>query len=453
MVFESVNPATGERLKSYPELSTAEALRQVEALHQNYRQSRERSRTERIPKLKKLAHLLQEGKSRYASLITQEMGKPIAQAEAEIEKCAWATDFYADKGIDFLKETPVKTDASKSLIRYDPLGIILAIMPWNFPFWQVFRCAVPAILAGNAVLLKHAPNVPACALAIEELFQEAGLGGLFQSLFIDLETTARLIESPVVRGISLTGSDRAGSAVASLAGKHLKKVILELGGSDPFIVLDDANLELAVPAAIQARIQNSGQSCIAAKRFLVAEKIADRFEEAVIASVRRQRVGDPLDRSVTIGPIAREDLLVKLMKQVDESRACGAKLAAGGERLQAKGFFYLPTVLLQARPGMTVFDEETFGPVVVITRVQDDEEAIRLANQTAYGLGASLWTNDLKRAEPLISKIEAGSVFVNGAVHSDPRLPFGGIKRSGIGRELGREGILEFTNIKTVWIR
>ncbi|MBI1909435.1 MAG: NAD-dependent succinate-semialdehyde dehydrogenase [Deltaproteobacteria bacterium] len=453
MPFQSINPATGELCKTYPETPRKEAERAAEEIHEGFHRWRRIPLSERAPLLKNLAQGLKKGKSRLAPLITQEMGKPIGQAEAEVEKCAWVTDFYADHAADYLNPKEVTSDASKSYIRYDPLGVILAIMPWNFPFWQVFRCAVPSLVAGNAIILKHAPNVPGCAIAIEELFTQAGLKEIFCSLFASLETTARLIESPFVQGVSLTGSDRAGSQVAALAGKHLKKVALELGGSDPFIVLEDADLKTAIPAAIAARMQNSGQSCIAAKRFLVTEKIAKKFEQALVEAVQEQKIGDPMDLTTTIGPIARADLLTNLVRQVEESRKQGAKVLVGGERWGKKGFFYLPTVLEEVRPGICAFEEETFGPVASLTTVKDENEAVALANKTAYGLGASLWTKDLAKAERLASQIEAGAVFINGVVHSDPRLPFGGIKRSGYGRELGREGILEFTNVKTVWIK
>lgn len=340
------------------------------------------------------------------------------------------------------------------MIRFDPLGVVLAIMPWNFPFWQVFRCSAPALMAGNAALLKHASNVPGCALAIEEVYRDAGLPpGLFQTLLIGPGPVEALVADARVAAVTVTGSEAAGSKVAAIAGRHLKKSVLELGGSDPFIVFGDADLEAAMVTAVQARCGNAGQSCIAAKRFIVHKGVAAAFETGLAKRFEALKVGDPLDRATQVGPLAREDLVAEIDRQVRESVARGARLLTGGQRLNRPGFFYAPTVLGDVRRGMPVADEETFGPVAAILSFRDEEEAVHIANDTAYGLGASLWTQDSARIARLVPKIEAGSVFVNGQVKSDPRLPFGGVKHSGFGRELGREGIREFVNIKTVWIR
>lgn len=453
MRYQSLNPATEELIQTYPELSWGQVETEAKRGQEAFQAWRETSFAERRELFLKLAEKLKAETNRLAPIITQEMGKPILEAETEIEKCALGCAFYAEHAESSLREEITPSDAGKSYVRYDPLGLILAIMPWNFPFWQVFRCSVPALMAGNAVLLKHAPNVPRCAISIEELFKAAGFPrDVFKSIFCSNETVARLIESPLVQGVSLTGSDRAGSQVAAVAGRALKKTVLELGGSDPFVVLEDADLEKCIPLAIRARMLNAGQSCIAAKRFILTKKIASAFESAFLKAVGDQKVGDPMDRSTKIGPLAREDLLQNLVRQVEESRHQGAVCLTGGGRLSRKGFFYPPTVLKEVRPGMAVFTEETFGPVASLMVVQDEAEAIALANRTCYGLGASLWTRDIPRAERLAKKIEAGSVFINGMTKSDPRLPFGGIKRSGYGRELSVFGLREFTNVKTVWI-
>lgn len=453
MDYRTLNPTTEELVRSYPELSWEEAEDKASRAQGVFCRWRGISIGERGAFVKKLAGLLRKKKGELAALMTEEMGKPITQAETEIEKCVWGSEFYADHAGDYLKEEAIPTDAGKSYLRYDPLGVILGIMPWNFPFWQVFRFAIPAVMSGNVVLLKHAPNVPGCALAIAGLFREAGFPeGLFQNLFLSNEGVARLIASSVVQGVSLTGSDRAGREVAATAGQHLKKTVLELGGSDPFLVFEDADLSKAVPAAVHARMLNTGQSCIAAKRIILLEKIYTRFRDSLLQAIKDLKVGDPQECSTQIGPLAREDLLQNLIRQVGESVKMGARLLTGGERPARKGFFYLPTLLEKVTPGMPVCEEEVFGPVATLFIVKGDEEAVELANRTAYGLGASLWTENLSKAESLTRRIEAGSVFVNGTVKSDPRLPFGGIKRSGWGRELSAPGIREFVNIKTVWM-
>jgi len=453
MTYRTLNPATEELIRTYPELTGDEAEGRARKARETFLQWRSTPFSARAGLLLKMAARLREEKGVLAAIMTEEMGKPIVESETEIEKCARGCEYFAENGEKFLKEELLPSDAGKSYVRFDPLGVVLIIMPWNFPFWQVFRCGVPALMAGNALLLKHAPNVPLCAITIEKLFREVGFpDGLFQSLFIANEDVATLIESPWVQAVSLTGSDRAGSQVAAIAGRALKKTVLELGGSDPFVVFPDADLVKCIPQAIRSRLLNCGQSCIAAKRFILVGKIAGDFEKAFLKALQEKRVGDPIDRQTDLGPLAREDLLQNLLRQVEESRRRGAVCIVGGERPSRKGFFYLPTVLKAVHPGMAAFDEETFGPVASFIEVKNEEEALELANRTPYGLGASLWTRDLGKAEEIARNIEAGSVFVNGMTKSDPRLPFGGIKRSGLGRELSFFGIREFTNCKTVWI-
>ena len=354
---------------------------------------------------------------------------------------------------EYLREVPVVTEAKKSYVRFDPLGVVFGVMPWNFPFWQVLRFAVPALTAGNAVILKPAPNVPACSLEIGKLFKAVGFPeALFQTLFLSNETSAKAMASEFIQAVSLTGSSRAGSEIASVAGRSLKKTVMELGGSDPFIVLDDAEVEKAIPAAVTARMVNSGQSCNAGKRFIVTQKVYSRFEEGFAKGIQNLKAGDPLDRATEIGAIAREDLLMHLIQQVEQSKAQGAKALVGGTRLPQKGFFYAPTLLTGVKPGMTCFEEEIFGPVASLILAKDEDEAIELANRSVYGLGASVWTEDLNRAETIASRLEAGVVYINNVVRSDPRLPFGGVKDSGFGRELGSFGLQEFVNVKTVWV-
>ncbi|MFB6262033.1 MAG: NAD-dependent succinate-semialdehyde dehydrogenase [Bradymonadaceae bacterium] len=387
-----------------------------------------------------------------ARRMTAEMGKPVEEARGEVEKCAWVCDYYADHAEQFLQFEPIETDARRSGVRHEPLGPILAVMPWNFPFWQVFRFAAPNLMAGNVGLLSHAPNVPGCAEAIEGLFEAAGApDGVFTNLVVDEEQTRRIIRDDRVRGVTLTGSVGAGSAVAEVAASEIKPTVLELGGSDPFVVLEDADLESTVREAVRARTLNSGQSCIAAKRFVVEESVFEPFLDVFEERMSGLAVGDPMDEETDIGPIARDDLLDQLARQVDESLEMGARAVVGGERLDRAGHFYPPTVLTDVDRDMPVFAEETFGPVAAVVSAEDVDEAVELANDTSYGLGASVWT-DRERGEELVGRLEAGHVAVNGIVKSDPRLPFGGIGESGYGRELGREGILEFVNKKTVWI-
>ena len=456
--LRSVNPATGEELASYPEHTPGDldaALAGADAAQRAWATT---SFAERRRYLEAAARLLREGRDQFARLMTLEMGKPVAEAAAEVDKCAWSCEFYAAQAEGFLADEPVETGAFASWVAYQPLGVVLAVMPWNFPFWQVLRFAAPALMAGNGALLKHSPNVPGCALAVEELLARSGLPpGLFRTLLVAdasvTEATGRLLADPRVAAVTLTGSERAGTAVGTAAGRALKKCVLELGGSDPFLVLADADLEAAAEAAARARFLNGGQSCIAAKRFIVEEPVAEEFEERFAAAVAALPVGDPLDPATRIGPLARADLLDALERQVEASVAAGATVLLGGGRLEGPGWFHAPTVLVGVTPEMPVFTEETFGPVAAVTRAADEEAAIALANDTPYGLGASIWTRDLERARRLGRRIESGSLFVNAVVASDPRLPFGGVKRSGYGRELATVGIREFTNIRTFWVQ
>jgi succinate-semialdehyde dehydrogenase/glutarate-semialdehyde dehydrogenase len=451
--MRSINPATEEIIREYPEHQPEHVQRTLERANAAFGGWRKCSFVERADLMQRAAQVLRSRKDEFARLMTLEMGKPIAGAEAEVEKCAVCCDYFAGNAERLLAIEHAQTDATRSYARFDPVGAVLAIMPWNFPFWQVFRFAAPGLMAGNVGVLKHAANVPGCALAIEDVFRQAGFAeGVFSTLLINRQTTEQLIDNPAIRAVTLTGSGAAGMSVGSRAGKALKKSVLELGGSDPFIVLRDVDVEKTAEAAANARCINSGQSCIAAKRFIVDETIAAQFEEAFAEKMRNLKVGDPTDRSTEVGPMARLDLLEDLHRQVQESVSEGAKLLTGGKRVSRKGYFYEPTVLANVRPGMIAFDEETFGPVAAVIRAKDADDAVRLANHSRYGLGASIWTNDIELAERMAGDIEAGCVFVNGAVKSDPRLPFGGVKESGYGRELAEPGIKEFVNIKTIWI-
>jgi len=453
MTVASINPTTGETLETFAETTPAALERVLDQALAAYQSWSRCSYAQRAQAMREAGRLLRERKTQHARTMALEMGKPLMQGEAEAEKCAWVCDYYAEHAERFLADEPRETDASKAFVRFDPIGPVLAIMPWNFPFWQVFRFAAPALMAGNAGLLKHAPNVTRCALGIEAIFQEAGFPeGLFRALILSNEAAATVIADPRVRAVTLTGSDRAGSQVAEQAGRHLKKTVLELGGSDPFIVLEDADVALAARTAAEARLLNSGQSCIAAKRFIVVEPVADRFLDAFVAAMRTRRMGDPLAPDTQIGPQARQDLRANLHRQVEASVRRGAQLVLGGTLPEGPGFYYAPTVLAAVAEGMPAFDEEVFGPVAAVIRVKDESQAVRVASASRYGLGASVWTADSARGERLARELEAGSVFVNGLVKSDPRLPFGGVKRSGYGRELSEYGLKEFVNIKTVWV-
>jgi succinate-semialdehyde dehydrogenase/glutarate-semialdehyde dehydrogenase len=455
MSIATINPTTGETLRTFDSLTEKEIetkLSLAAAAFEKYRQTTFKQRSQWM---ERAADILEKDKLKFARIMTTEMGKPLQAAIAEAEKCAKVCRYYAEKASEFLADVPITTDASKSYISYQPLGVVLAVMPWNFPFWQVFRFAAPSLMAGNVGILKHASNVPQCALAIADIFQQAGFPeGVFQTLLIGADKVEAIIQDDRVKAATLTGSEPAGAALAAAAGKQIKKVVLELGGSDPFVVLESADLEAAVNTGIQARMLNNGQSCIAAKRFIVAEAIADKFEKLFIERFKALKVGDPMQEDTDIGPLATKSILSDLEDQVQRAIDGGAKVLIGGKALKdSSGNFYLPTILTDIAPDSAVAREEFFGPVAMLFRVKNIDEAIALANDIPFGLGASAWTNQPEEGERLIKDLEAGSVFINGLVKSDPRLPFGGIKRSGFGRELSSQGIHEFVNIKTVWIK
>jgi succinate-semialdehyde dehydrogenase/glutarate-semialdehyde dehydrogenase len=453
MAIASINPATGETLKEFSALDSAQIEEKLAKAAHAFERYRRTSFAERAARLNATADLLEQAQQQLARVITLEMGKLLRGATDEILKCAKGCRFYAEKAQSFLSDTAVPTEAKRSYVRYEPIGAVLAIMPWNFPFWQVFRFAAPTLMAGNVCLLKHAANVPQSAVAIEDIFRRAGFEeGVFQTLLIETEQTRSLIDDARIKAVTLTGSERAGSEVASAAARQIKKSVLELGGSDPFIVMPSADFEAAIATGITARTLNTGQSCIAAKRFIVSNQIYDRFVAEFAERMRSLRVGDPFDAATEIGPLATEAILRGIDKQVQDSIAAGAKLLTGGKRIDRVGFFYEPTVLADIPRESPAYREETFGPVASFFRAADAAEAIRIANDSSFGLGASAWTNDPAEQELLAAELEAGMVFINGMVASDPRLPFGGAKRSGFGRELGVEGIREFVNIKTVSI-
>jgi succinate-semialdehyde dehydrogenase/glutarate-semialdehyde dehydrogenase len=452
-MFNSINPATGATFGHFEDHTPAEVSDKLNAAVSAQKSWAQQPVSQRTALLSAIAAQLRKEMPFYAQLITQEMGKPIMEAEAEIEKCASTCDFYAENAAKFLNDEKVASSATESRVVFDPLGVVLAIMPWNFPFWQFIRFAAPTLAAGNAAVLKHAANVPQCAIALEQLLRDAGAPeGLFANLLLNSSQIKALIEDPRIAAVTLTGSAAVGKQVASQAGAVLKKQVLELGGSDPFIVLADADIELAAQAAVLSRFGNAGQSCIAAKRFLVVDAVADQFVAAFGNAAGALKVGDPTLRDTQIGPMARANLRDQLHEQTERSVAAGARVVLGGHKIDGAGFFYAPTILDGVTATMAAAMEETFGPLAAVMRVRDAEEAIELANATEYGLGAALWSRDLAKAGQLARRIEAGSVFINGVVASDPHLPFGGIKHSGYGRELGSYGIHEFTNIKTLWI-
>jgi succinate-semialdehyde dehydrogenase/glutarate-semialdehyde dehydrogenase len=449
-VLKSINPFDPSRIINYPQLSDMALAVQLGRAHTTFTSYRKSSFEERATWMKGVAAVLRDRSREFAEVITREMGKPVTESEAEVKKCAWVCDYYADNAEHFLADKIVETEADESKVIFEPLGPVLAVMPWNFPFWQVFRFAAPALMAGNTVLLKHASNVQGCAVTIEEIFKEAGFEeGVFQNLAIGSERVAGVIASEYIKAVTLTGSEEAGMAVAAEAGKHLKKCVLELGGNNAFVVLNDANRELALNMAIPARMQNGGQSCIAAKRFIIESWIAEDFIPLLVSRVKQQVVGDPMDEKTQVGPLVSVKQAKEVEGQVRRSLEMGARLLLGGER---NGAFFQPAVLTGVLPGMPVFDEEVFGPVFAVMEATSPEHALELSNTSKFGLGMQLFTASDRMAELFIRGADEGAVFVNAMVKSDPRLPFGGIKKSGYGRELSDEGIREFVNIKTIWI-
>ncbi len=454
MALIALNPATGQTIKEYPETTPSEVdevIKRAHEAHLNWKRTPFRHRSELMTEA---AAILRRRAREFGELMTLEMGKPVSGGVAEAEKCAWVCEYYAQNAQEILKDQEVEAGGSRSFVTFQPLGIILAVMPWNFPFWQVFRFAAPNLMAGNAGLLKHASNVPGCALAIEEVFREAGFPeGLFRSLLIPGSRVNRVIEDKLVRGVTLTGSTPAGKAVAAKSGEMLKKTVLELGGSDPYVILEDADLDAAATLCATARLINSGQSCIAAKRFIVVEKVREAFEERFVAAMAAAKMGDPMEEDTMVGPQAREDLRDELHDQVVRSVQAGARCVLGGEVPEGPGAFYPATVLTDVRPGMPAYTDELFGPVASVIPVADEAEALKVANDSCFGLGAAVFTKDVLRGTRIArEELEAGACFVNDFVRSDPRLPFGGVKESGYGRELSPYGILEFVNIKTVWV-
>ncbi|MFF7161763.1 NAD-dependent succinate-semialdehyde dehydrogenase [Streptomyces sp. NPDC008086] len=456
-ILQTVDPSTGEPTATYEGWDADRIETAVARAHTASRAWALVPVTERAARAHRLAQTLREHKDHLASLTVAEMGKPVVEAEGEVEKSAVTAEYYARQGPGILADEPVEVDGAQAWVAYEPAGLVLAVMPWNFPVWQVMRFAIPSLVAGNGVLLKHASNVTGSALALQDLFVGAGFPAHLVTTLVIADTdvpevTVRLIEDDRVAAVTLTGSNRAGAAVGSAAGRAAKKSVLELGGSDAFVVLGDADVEAAAAAAVKARFTNSGQSCVCAKRFIVAASVADAFTAAFVAGVEALRVGDPRERQTQVGPLARDDLRAAIQRQVEESVAAGARLLTGGKPVPGDGFFYQPTVLGDAGPGMPAFDEETFGPLAALAVARDDEDAVRLANATPYGLGVSVWTADPSRGVALARRITSGAAFVNAIVASDPRLPFGGTKRSGHGRELAAAGIREFTNTRTYWV-
>jgi succinate-semialdehyde dehydrogenase / glutarate-semialdehyde dehydrogenase len=451
MAIASINPATGELTKRFDAHIDTEIESALDRAVSAFEKHRRSSFAERAAKLQHAAELLEKDREHFGRIITSEMGKLLRGSIDEIDKCARGCRFYAEHGEKFLSEQIVSSDPGRSYVRYEPLGAVLAIMPWNFPFWQVFRFAAPALMAGNVGLLKHASNVPQCALAIEEIFRDAGFGpGVFQTLLIENEAVEKIIRDPRVKAVTLTGSERAGSAVASTAGREIKKSVLELGGSDPFIVMPSAKLDDAISIGVKSRMVNSGQSCIAAKRFIIADAIYDQYVAQFVEKMKKLKLGDPAEETTEVAPLSSENILRGVDEQVQKSIAAGAKILSGGKPADGPGYFYEPTVLAEIPKNAPAYREEVFGPVALFFRARDREEAVTIANDSTFGLGASVWTNEPAEQEFFSHELESGMVFVNAMVASDPRVPFGGVKRSGYGRELGAEGIREFVNIKTV---
>jgi succinate-semialdehyde dehydrogenase/glutarate-semialdehyde dehydrogenase len=454
MSLVAINPADGSLIHTYEETPDAEVSAAIQKAHQAHVHWKKTSFSQRASLMREVARILRSRTREFGELMALEMGKPISGGIAEAEKCAWVCEYYADNAEDFLADQEVETDAKRSFVTFQPIGVVLAVMPWNFPFWQVFRFAAPNLMAGNAGLLKHASNVPGCALAIEEVFREAGFpDGIFRTLLIPGSRVEGVIEHPLVRAVTLTGSTPAGKAVAKKAGEMLKKTVLELGGSDPYVILEDADLDEAASICATARLINSGQSCIAAKRFIVVERIRGAFEEKFLAAMKAAKVGSPMEEDTLVGPQARADLRDELHDQVVRSVAAGARCILGGEIPEGPGAYYPATILTEVGPGMPAYEEELFGPVASVIPVRGEAEAIRVANDTVFGLGAAVFTRDVEKGTRIAAQeLEAGACFVNAFVRSDPRLPFGGVKESGYGRELAPFGILEFVNIKTVWV-
>jgi succinate-semialdehyde dehydrogenase/glutarate-semialdehyde dehydrogenase len=453
-MITTINPANGKTIKEYKVMSSEEVSGIITDVSHSQKHWAEQSMKERARILMQIADHLEIEKNKLAKLMAEEMGKPLKQGVSEAEKCAWVCRYYAEQAENFLKDEVVDTEATKSYVSFQPLGTVLAIMPWNFPLWQVLRFAAPALMAGNAVLLKHSQNSTGCSLATEKLLTDAGLPeNVFRSLIIEREQVEDVIANKDVHAVTLTGSTGAGKAVASTAGKHLKKCVLELGGSDPYLILDDADIELASRKCVEGRLLNSGQSCIAAKRWIVTASVYDQFLEKTVVLLRDKKLGDPFDESTDVGPMARADLRDELHQQVEESVKAGAKLHLGGEIPAGDGAYYPVTMLSNVQPGSPAYDDELFGPVASVIKAKDEEDAIRIANDSVFGLGAAVFSRDTNRAEKIArNRLHAGCCFVNDFVKSDPRLPFGGIGESGYGRELSRYGILEFVNLKTVWV-
>lgn len=452
--MKSINPSTKELIQEYPPLEPSEISTIIHKAHNKYLSWKETPITDRALLMNKLSQQLIDDLDRYAEMISLEMGKPIGESKAEVEKSAWVCKYYSENAEDMLADEFLESDASKSFVSFDPLGVVLAVMPWNFPFWQVFRFAAPALMAGNAAVLKHASNVMGCAGLIEDSFKKAGFPDhLFSNLQITSSQVKEVIENPKIVATTLTGSEWAGSKVAEASGKEIKKTVLELGGADAFIILNDADLKEAAYWGVFSRMLNNGQSCIAAKRFILHKDIADRFIELLIQELDNWTIGDPLNEETKLGPLARPDLLEDLEIQINDAIEKGAKLVLGGNCIEGKGNYFQPTIIKNINAEMRIYTEETFGPVFSIFMVNDEEEAITLANNSEFGLGGSIWTEDMEKGVKLARRVESGAVFVNGMTKSDPRLPFGGIKKSGYGRELSHYGIKEFVNKKTIWVK